>query len=554
MMDKKIESKARKIEEEERIYQEKKKKEKEKIELIELEKMKQDIKLKKQKSKNEKKKNRKKKETLNNSLQCLPNIKSLPNNIAHLCKKGDVVYCVPGDGACGPNSISAHLFKDEVFGPKLRRKINDFKLEHWDKKYKHKTQCSEESPFVRKIGSGKTISFTNHQELFDYLKSAEDADYMWTECEDLIVVADMYQVNIKVITIRGEKDENPTVQWIYPDKDMKEFAELKDVEIDDIVLLHENDVHFNLIISEDNDLAKVGSLSFMNNLGPMQKELDKNELKTKTFAEVVANNPDKIKEEENDIKRLKNDLQKSNDRNEALRKQYDECEAALIKVTEEAEHLKSELKELREIMKLEKAFEKASKVTQESPPELTFKISPTKIVNNSKETKNNNTSLIEEEFNCLECAFQGTEQSQLYKHIQLKHRINCRNCEKTFKTRSEFMVHRKIEHYSSVALCRNGIECKFSDRCWWKHKKDHGNMIDCFLCEQSFQTKGEVMLHRKSVHPKTVKICNNFKTDKCTYTSCWFRHEIDEEESKVVNKTDANNSFFWKRQHNLKSP
>ena len=89
---------------------------------------------------------------------------------------------------------------------------------------------------------------------------------MWTDCEDLVVVADMFQVKIKVITTNGENDEQPSVNWIYPDEDMKEFAELKDVKIDDIVLLHENDTHFNLIIAEDNELAKVGSLSYMTNI------------------------------------------------------------------------------------------------------------------------------------------------------------------------------------------------------------------------------------------------------------------------------------------------
>ena len=28
----------------------------------------------------------------------------------------------------------------------------------------------------------------------------------------------MYQVNIKIITTKGEADENPTVNWIYPEK------------------------------------------------------------------------------------------------------------------------------------------------------------------------------------------------------------------------------------------------------------------------------------------------------------------------------------------------
>ena len=40
----------------------------------------------------------------------------------------------------------------------------------------------------------------------------------------------MYQKDIKVITTRGSTDENPTVNWIYPDKQMEKFAELKNVD------------------------------------------------------------------------------------------------------------------------------------------------------------------------------------------------------------------------------------------------------------------------------------------------------------------------------------
>ena len=63
----------------------------------------------------------------------------------------------------------------------------------------------------------------------------------------------MFQIRIKVISTKGESDENPNVYWIYPDKEMKQFAELKKVELLDMVLLHENDNHFNLIVSEDNE-------------------------------------------------------------------------------------------------------------------------------------------------------------------------------------------------------------------------------------------------------------------------------------------------------------
>ena len=84
---------------------------------------------------------------------------------------------------------------------------------------------------------------------------------MWSDSEDIAVIADMYQLNIKVISTKGPSDSNPTVNWVYPDKNMAVFAELKNVKLDDLVLLHEYDVHYNLIISKDCDLAKFGSLS-----------------------------------------------------------------------------------------------------------------------------------------------------------------------------------------------------------------------------------------------------------------------------------------------------
>ena len=123
---------------------------------------------KRQKRKDERKRSQKKnKSNKTNTIsdKIIPNLKTIPKNIAHLVEKGDMVYCVPGDGACGPNSISAHLFKDEVYGSKLRLNMNRFMVKHWDKKYKYKTQCSDGHPFKRKIGGGGEISFIDPIEL-----------------------------------------------------------------------------------------------------------------------------------------------------------------------------------------------------------------------------------------------------------------------------------------------------------------------------------------------------------------------------------------------------
>ena len=121
---------------------------------------------------------------------------------------------------------SAHLFQDEVFGPKLRRKMNCFQAKHWYTRYQYITQCSPKHPFVRQL-KGEPISYEDPEELIKFLKTSEEAAYMWTDSEDLAIIADMYQMNIKVITTKGQSDKNPTVNLIVPDKALKQFAELK---------------------------------------------------------------------------------------------------------------------------------------------------------------------------------------------------------------------------------------------------------------------------------------------------------------------------------------
>ena len=92
---------------------------------------------------------------------------------------------------------------------------------------------------------------------------------MWTDSEDLSIISDMYQVRIKVITSKRNDDKNPTVNWIYPEQKMKQFAELKGVELNDMILFHEDDCHFNLVVKKGSVLAMEGSLSYRHNIGPL---------------------------------------------------------------------------------------------------------------------------------------------------------------------------------------------------------------------------------------------------------------------------------------------
>ena len=71
------------------------------------------------------------------------------------------------------------------------------------------------------------MEYTDPEELIKYLKTSDDAAYMWSDSEDLSIIADMFQIKIKVITVKGPNDKKPTVNQIYPCEGLKQFAELK---------------------------------------------------------------------------------------------------------------------------------------------------------------------------------------------------------------------------------------------------------------------------------------------------------------------------------------
>ena len=153
----------------------------------------------------------------------------------------------------------------------------------------------------------------------------------------------MFQINIKVITTKGPQDENPTVNWTYAEESLKEFAELKNVDMNDMVLLHENDIHFNLIISKESDLAQFGSLSHRFNFSLGENSKNKEELDEKTGT---------TREEE--LKKVKLELKECKKSKEYIEKEYYKCEKMLREKTEDVEKIKIENKDLKKIIELRK--------------------------------------------------------------------------------------------------------------------------------------------------------------------------------------------------------
>ena len=586
-MDEKIKTRIAKIEDEEMKQKElfkAKESKKKKEEEIKLEKMKKLSKQRIQKKKDEKKRGRKTSKCSTAPIKSkIPNIRPVPQNCIHLVNKGDLVYGVPGDGSCGPNSASAFLFKDEVFGRKLRRRMNMFMAKHWKRRYQYLTQCSKDDPFVRRLGEGEK-KYTDPLELVKYLETSEEAASLWTDAEDLAVISDMYQVKIKVITTKGEADMNPTVNWILPDATMSEFADLKDVEINDMVLLHQNDSHFDLVVSKDSELAKLGSLSYQTNIGPMRdskEDVEVNSINEKEFDATHSDEEtDDIAETSNDakdneIKELRKELKKVNETKKVLESDFTKCELELRNKTEEVEILRIEIRDLKKIVELEEQISSNIDINEEGLKEDRYS-STVKSTGRQKPTGRQKNNRYEPEFNCAECYFQGTTKDELTKHIRIKHKVKvstqvgalkCRNCGEAFSFKTDLMDHRKSEHLSTVAVCRNysNGNCPYSSSmCWWLHadqqeiELNSGDSVKCYICCETFETKGTMMIHRKKEHKTVVRVCNLFLDGKCRFkeTSCWFNHEemneYKSENEDINNKTEE--SVFQEVQENLKPP
>ena len=97
---------------------------------------------------------------------------------------------------------------------------------HFYSHYQFKTPCSIETPLQRKLGNGKELVFADPEKLIDFLTNSEEDDTMWTDSEDLKVIADACQISIKIVTVGRSKDSTLIVHswWICPEESLKGSA------------------------------------------------------------------------------------------------------------------------------------------------------------------------------------------------------------------------------------------------------------------------------------------------------------------------------------------
>ena len=153
---------------------------------------------------------------------------------------------------------------------------------------------------------------------------------------------------------------------------------------------------------------------------------------------------------------------------------------------------------------------------------------------------------------CPRCDYQAEDKYDMDGHEWSEHEddedgiIICKICEEKFANVANLMKHKKMKHRERVENCHNYNNggCPFEDiRCWFLHLRSN-DTFKCTICDQTFLSQSNFMLHRRQHHIETVQICKN--GEKCIYKkACWYKHdkledqksdEINEENEKLISK------------------
>ena len=194
--------------------------------------------------------------------------------------------------------------------------------------------------------------------------------------------------------------------------------------------------------------------------------------------------------------------------------------------------------EYQKVVSLNKELEAETKVLRQTVCELTAQSSnPSEVKTIETQTVN---LLDEVEYPCTTCIYVADIPEELGWHNRGEHGIgnpdyefnySCRICRKPFDVKDDLMFHVKHNHEKNMPYCKyyQSGNCHFSDeKCWYKHKqKDQSiSTFKCGYCGMEFKEKDKFMIHRKENHTECVKICIDYKNEKCNFKEkCWYIHK-----------------------------
>ena len=75
-------------------------------------------------------------------------------------------------------------------------------------------------------------------------------------------------------------------------------------------------------------------------------------------------------------------------------------------------------------------------------------------------------------------------------------------------------------------------------------QKKKPESVVCYICNENFESKTKMMLHRKKDHKNLVRLCHKYLEKNCMFQnkSCWFLHdeEVFESEDNLGEENKVN--------------
>ena len=395
-------------------------------------------------------------------------------------------YCATPDGACLVHCMTAHIScsQDQSEREINRRRINNHITDYFEPYYSSKISL----PYTETVGVGrkcKKVVCNTNEEFLNFLRS-EDAIFAFSNCQELIAIANMLNINIKVFSygVSGDADR---CEWteINPDPEMSSAALFPKGLIPDMFLYNSDQSHFDLLVSEEHQLFSLGMTDGQ----------------TITNIEFVR----ETVKPENDTLSQVSLTEKLLD--EQLEQDYDTVD--LEELDDEVVHFQAAQKNI--------AIETSSDGSS-------FKCT---ICDGNFKTK----SLLHEhtlnnhekrEFECYSCSFQASSSAELMKHLRLTgHQpskalqdlrskiIVCYTCKEEYTSYWSLMNHRRQKHPSNK-VCRYYLrdQCIHGVNCWYRH--DEPMQVDQSSgsdkeCEKVSKTKPIIKSHITKSHEEQSK-------------------------------------------------
>ena len=400
---------------------------------------------------------------------------------------------------------------------------------------------------------------------------------MWRDHEDFAAISNIFQVRIKIITVRNTEDLHPRISIQDPDPNFKAETESLPGQIPEIILFHLKDMHYDLIVPKDCRMAVEGGLDFQRKQKSKIKDIrdgdkDKNIDAVKENASLLK----KIDELEKKLKLMEDkvhELEKERGKIPEIRYlccKCDEikckkCEVEITSKSNQEEHMRNKIgnqnkcekcgtyfwtKSLLENHIMEEHKEdikncKHCNLEFKSDGCLTIHIQEKHAEKIHEEQKKRGFKRSNQGDQCEEnVSINGNIGVHKKTHVPAKE-FPCRKCNKTFSNQTELNDHLEI-HYTRKQKLKtrqyNCDDCAFQGENFPELKRHldragHRPSIykeTCYDCEEEFDGYYELMNHRKSKHPST-KTCRYFKKDACIFSSevCWYRHgetlEVEQE-------------------------